>query len=65
MLLKRAPMETWEKETSRYYERLANIGNWRPDFSNLVKRLPDIPLNYNPSPEGSVAIQLSIFAIHI
>ena len=56
-------MELWEKETSLYHVRLTRAENWRPDLSNLVERLPDIPLSYSPSPQGIVAIQLSLFVL--
>ena len=55
-------MELWEEETARYRERLTHIENWLPDLSNLSGRLPDIPLSYNPSKSGIVALQLSMFA---
>jgi hypothetical protein len=56
-------MELWEEETARYGERLVHIENWRPALSNLLGRLPDIPLSYNPSKPGIVAIQLSMFVL--
>jgi hypothetical protein len=56
-------MELWKEETSRYIERLAHVAEWRPDLSNLVERLPDIPLSYDPSPHGNVAILLSMFVL--
>lgn len=55
------PVEPWQREVYRYQERLTRIENWRPDLSGLVARLPDIPLRYNPSPQGIVALQLSLF----
>ena len=56
-------MELWEKETSQYQKRLAQIENWSPNLSSLIKRLPDIPLDYTPSTEGLVAINLSMFVL--
>ncbi len=56
-------MELWEKETAQYRERLAHIENWLPDLTNLLRRLPDLPLTYDPSKSGIVALQLSMFAI--
>ncbi|MFC1984013.1 hypothetical protein ACFLVO_03260 [Chloroflexota bacterium] len=56
-------MEPWEEETSRYHERLAQVENWEPALSSLIKRLPDIPLSYKPSTQGSVAIQLSLLVL--
>jgi len=56
-------MEPWQKETSRYDDRLAQVGRWRPDLSSLVQRLPSVPLNYSPSPEGLVALQLALFVL--
>jgi hypothetical protein len=54
-------MERWEQELSQYNERLSNIENWNPSVSELLKKLPQIPLNYTPSTQGSIAIQLSVF----
>lgn len=56
-------MEPWEKETSRYHKRLAQVENWKPALSSLIERLPDIPLSYIPSTQGSMAIQLSLFVL--
>jgi hypothetical protein len=56
-------MDLWKREISQYSERLARVENWQPDFSAFVAKLPDIPLNYIPSPEGLVALQLSLYAL--
>lgn len=56
-------MEPWEEETSRYRKRLAQVENWKPALSSLIERLPDIPLSYIPSTQGSIAIQLSLFVL--
>lgn len=56
-------MELWGEETARYSERLRRIGNWQPNLSALIERLPDIPLNYSPSLQGMVAVQLSLFVL--
>ncbi|MEW6192644.1 MAG: hypothetical protein AB1507_04735 [Bacillota bacterium] len=56
-------MERWEKELSRYSERLAKIENWSPDLSAFVVKLPEIPLRYIPSPKGLVALNLSLYAL--
>jgi hypothetical protein len=56
-------MELWEEETSRYHERLTRIETWEPDLSDLVTRLPDVPLNYEPSTPELIAIDLSLFVL--
>lgn len=56
-------MEPWEEETSRYHKRLTQVLNWKPALSSLIERLPDIPLSYKPSTQGSVAIQLSLLVL--
>jgi hypothetical protein len=53
--------EEWQQETSKYNERLNRIQEWQPDLSVLVSRLPNIPLSYTPTPEGAVALQVSMF----
>ena len=56
-------MELWEKETRKYQKRLKGFEQWRPDISHLFKRLPDIPLDYAPSNQGSVGIKLSLYVL--
>jgi len=56
-------MELWEEETSRYRKRLTQLNKWQPELSNLIERLPDIPLSYKPSTEGLIAINLSLFVL--
>jgi len=46
-------MELWEKETYGYQERV----------KHFIKRLPDIPLDYTPSEQGSVGINLSLYVL--
>jgi len=55
-------LEHWVKEKSCHERTIDWIRNWNPDPFGLIAKLPDIPLEYNPSQEGSVAIQLTIFA---
>jgi hypothetical protein len=62
-LLKKCWKESWEREAHKYHERLTGIRQWSPDVSYLVKRLPDVPLNYKPSPEGLVAINQSLYVL--
>lgn len=56
-------MEPWEEETFRYHNRLKRVLNWKPNLSSLIEKLPDIPLSYMPSTQGSVAIQLSLLVL--
>jgi len=56
-------MELWEEELSQYRERLERLKNWEPGVSELVGKLPHIPLDYSPSPEGIAAVQLSSFVV--
>lgn len=56
-------MELWEQELLVYGDRVTQVQNWRPDLSNLVERLPEIPLNYVPSTEGAVALQIALFVV--
>jgi hypothetical protein len=56
-------VELWEQELSVYRDRLTQVQKWRPDLSRLVERLPEIPLNYLPSTEGAVALQISLFVV--
>ena len=49
-------MEPWEEETNKYNDRLMQVENWKPNNSNLTRRLPSIPLSYMPSTQESVAI---------
>ncbi len=54
-------MEGWQQESSQYDERLSRLRGWQPNLSGLVERLPHIPLSYTPTPEGLVALQVSLF----
>ena len=54
-------MEAWEKEITIYNERLDKIGQWFPDLSNFRGKIPHIPLSYEPSEEGLVALQASLY----
>lgn len=56
-------MELWEEESSRYQERLTRIEEWRPDLHYLTERLPNIPLGYSPSLQGTVAVNLSLYVL--
>lgn len=56
-------MDLWERETSRYQQRLTRIEDWQPNLLHLIERLPDIPLNYSPSNQGTVAIQCSLYVL--
>lgn len=56
-------MELWEEETSQYHERLTRVREWRPDLSYLIERLPNIPLDYSPSIQGIVAVNLSLYVL--
>jgi hypothetical protein len=56
-------MELWEEETSRYRERLTRVGEWRPDLSYLIERVPNVPLDYSPSIQGIVAVNLSLYVL--
>ncbi|MFX0113011.1 MAG: hypothetical protein ACFFB3_00535 [Candidatus Hodarchaeota archaeon] len=54
--------ELFKELNSRYQPRLNRIEKWTPGFSlNLVKEIPNIPLEYSPSSEGLVAIKLAPF----
>lgn len=56
-------MDLWEQEVSRYHERLKRIENWQPHLSRFVRRLPDIPLDYTPSAEGTASLQIALFVV--
>lgn len=56
-------MELWEQETYQYHKRLTSLREWRPDLSHLIKRLPDIPLDYTPSIQGVVGVNLSLYVL--
>jgi len=58
-------MELWEEETSQYHERLTRVREWRPDLSYLIERLPNIPLDYSPSIQGIVAVNLSLYVVFL
>jgi len=54
-----------QKEEARQYEKtIEQIKNWKPDVSNLTKKLPDVPLNYKPNKEGLIAIRLSLLVLN-
>ena len=56
-------MERWEDETYQYHKRLTSLRGWRPDLSHLIERLPDIPLDYTPSMQGVVGVNLSLYVL--
>jgi len=56
-------MKLWEEETSRYHERLTRLEEWRPNLLYLTEKLPPIPLDYDPSIHGMVAINLSLYVL--
>lgn len=56
-------MELWKEETYQYHKRLTGLGEWRPDLSSLIERLPDIPLDYTPSIQGVVGVNLSLYVL--
>ena len=57
-------MNSWEKETYQYEEDIKRIKLWLPDVSEITKKLPSIPLNYTPTAEGCVAIQVSSLVLN-
>lgn len=56
-------MDLWEWETLRYQDRLSRMMEWKPDLSGLAGELPSIPLDYWPSEEGTVSLQLSLYVL--
>jgi hypothetical protein len=57
-------VDPWREETHQYEETIKRIKIWMPNVSELVNRLPTIPLNYTPSEEGTVAIQVSLLVLN-
>jgi hypothetical protein len=45
----------------KYDMRIESIKDWDPDAFEYLKQLPDIPLDYEPSPKGLAAIKLSLY----
>ena len=56
-------MDEWETELLRYKNMLDSFQKWEPDLAAFVRRLPNIPLNYAPTSEGIVALQVSLFVV--
>ena len=56
-------MDEWDRELSQYAGVLNGFKEWEPSLSTLIQRLPDIPLNYTPTSEGIVAVQVSLFMV--
>lgn len=50
----------WQSETSQYFNRLLELFKGFTEPTELVKRLPNIPVEYEPSAEGSVALRLAL-----
>ena len=57
--------ERWKLETSIYHDRLKKIRDWSPiqNLSLTNNKLPHIPLEYDPSPSGLVAVRISLYVM--
>ncbi|NLG84290.1 MAG: hypothetical protein GX493_06725, partial [Firmicutes bacterium] len=57
-------MKPMEEELSIYNERIKKIFGWHVNISSLVKQMPAIPLDYEPSHRGLALIRISLFLIN-
>ena len=55
--------EQWKEETDGYFRRLVELGDAFNGPTELARRLPDLPIDYQPSPEGSVALRLALYVL--
>lgn len=57
--------ERWKREILVYRDRINRIKNWSPiEDSTLLDDLPNIPLNYEPSPQGLAAVRISTYVLN-
>ena len=58
--------ESWRTETDHYNTRLVQLAQQQSDVADLadLKRMPPVPLDYQPSQAGLLAIQLALFSVN-
>lgn len=56
--------ETWKVESSRYLARIDKLKNTKDDINRgAIQKLPSIPLEYLPSSEGLIALNIVLYTI--